>query len=137
MPISGRFAIDAEFSDTAESGITKNTKRLSLKGADAYTTGSVAIVSGTCSTSSIASITISSVAYTDSSGSPVSFSSVRRVAFQGQPNGQLSMNTGGAIAYSRDGEVSVVSQPLTAQSLNVRPFGTVASASFTLLLYGT
>jgi hypothetical protein len=78
MSIEGRIAVDINFTDSA-TGAASSVKKIQLAGATAYSTGKVAVVSGTCSTSDT-TITLASVGYTNAAGSAVSFSSVSRAA---------------------------------------------------------
>jgi hypothetical protein len=136
MPLSGRIAVDVEFTDSTTSGVTQNLKRVALKYANEYTTGQVAIVSGTCGTSNT-SISLSSPGFKNSQGSPVSFSSILRFAFSATPVAQLSNSIGGVVAYSRDGNLAIGNPAVTSQGYIIKTVGTVATASYTLVLYGT
>jgi hypothetical protein len=86
MAIDGRINVDVLFHDTDG---TTSLKVVSLEDSTAYTTGKVAIVTGTCGTTEV-SVSISPGTYRDASGAIVNFTSVSRFAFAATPGGIAS-----------------------------------------------
>jgi len=82
MAINGRINVDVLFHDTDG---TTSLKVVSLEDSTEYTTGKVAIVTGTVGTAAVA-ISTQPSSYKDASGSLVSFSSVERVVFLSSRN---------------------------------------------------
>jgi len=136
MALNGRINVDVLFHDTDG---TTSLKVVSLEDSKEYTTGKVAVVSGTVGTSQQS---IVSSSYRDAAGQEVSFSSVTRVALQ---------SSGGEVRYLLQGSpeqigvislnaISVGSIPLSFQSLashRLRTASGTGTASYTLVLYGT
>ena len=137
MAIDGRINVDVLFHDTDG---TTSLKVVSLEDAAAYTSGKVAIVTGTCGTSAT-TITLASIGSTDAAGNPVSMSSVSRLAFQATPGASArakwtvgtrieevaSVNNEAACTSIRDGTAYSTIEVLTY----------TGTASYTLVLYGT
>lgn len=135
MSIEGRIAVDVGFADSATSGGVQSLKKISLSDTQAYTSGKVAIITGTCSTAAV-SISTAPTTYRDASGSLVSFTSLSRIAFSATPLAAVDVSqvTGGgdnSIA-SRNGSISVVDT-----SAVTFVYTTAGTASYTLVLYGT
>lgn len=141
MALDGRINIDVLFHDTDG---TTSLKVVSLEDSAAYTTGKVAIVTGTCGTFAATVATLgSALSYRDASGSQVSFSSFDRMAIAGSQGIIL----GGSGQYedvslaSTGGRVAVCDRP--PQDLIVPVSGSLTmrtksgTASYTLVLYGT
>ena len=141
MAIDGRINIDVLFHDTDG---TASLKVVSLEGSTAYTSGKVAVVTGTCGTSAVTVATLgSALSYRDAAGSQVSFSSFDRMAVAGSQGIIL----GGSGQYadislaSTGGRVAVCDRP--PQDLIVPVSGSLTmrtksgTASYTLVIYGT
>lgn len=141
MAINGRINVDVLFHDTDG---TASLKVVSLEGSTPYTSGKVAVVTGTCGTSAVTVASLgSALSYRDASGSQVSFSSFDRMAVTGSGGVIL----GGAGQYadvglaSTGGRVSVCDRPPqesivpVSGSLNMRTKS--GTASYTLVIYGT
>ena len=126
MSISGSISVNALFHDTDG---TTSLKIVSLKSSDEYTTGKVAIVTGTVGTSSV-SISCLPTTYRSASGALVSFSSVSRIVFQASSACTID-----------DGANSLVDQTLCAfKGVSQPDISVVTSAhtaSYTIVLYGT
>lgn len=136
MSIEGRIAIDVNFadSDTSSSG-SQSLKKLSLASTDAYTTGKVAIVTGTCGTASVA-VAVAPSTYKDSTGAAVSFSTVSRFAFAASAAAVCSEAAGSGLAISGGSRVSVCdSRSGGTAGFNVSSYS--GTASYTLVIYGT
>lgn len=134
MSINGSISVSAMFHDTDG---TASLKIVSLKSSDEYTTGKVAVVSGTVGTNS-ATIYFSNTAYKDASGSAVSFATVHRLAFAASPLAYLdaaaALGGGDNVLASRSNQVTLIDAREGGQSL---VYTTAGTASYTLVLYGT
>lgn len=142
MSIEGLISTSVLFHDKDGTTTIKVVNLSSVKG---YTTGKVAIVSGTIGTS-LATIECSPMnpEYLDAAGDNVSFGTVTRVAFQSD---RLIRVEGGTVASAQkivesDGDVSVSrfvssggfgSGPL----IYLQPGYTSGTASYSIVIYGT
>ena len=139
MAIDGRINVDVLFHDTDG---TTSLKVVSLEDSTAYTTGKVAIVTGTCGTTAV-SINASSLTYKNAAGDAVSFSNpLIRATFSATPQANI-VGTGsvaGAGSGSRNNQVAVfetLSQSFYAGAAGYSVSTTAGTASYTLVLYGT
>jgi hypothetical protein len=134
MSIEGRMAVDVSFSDTASSTGTQSLKRLAVNSTDAYKTGKVAILTGTCGTAAVA-VAVAPSGYTDSSGSAVSFASVTRFAFAASAAAVCSEAAGAAVAVTGGDRVAISdSRSGGTSGFNVSAYA--GTASYTLVVYG-
>ena len=135
MSIEGRIAVDVSFADKSETTAVQSLKKLSLTDTTSYSTGKVAIVTGTCGTAAV-TISLAPTTFRDASGSLVSLATLSRMAFAAdvqskcQPAGEdeLIVSSGNRVA---------VTEVLSAASVQVSRVGTSGTASYTLVLYGT
>ena len=133
MSIEGRISIDALFHD--KDG-TASLKVLSLQDSQAYASGKVAIVSGTCGTTAV-TIQAAPTAYRDASGSLVSFSEISRFVIKSGVRGVLVTNP----ATSLDANaISVISQGIadlgdSGQLPTIRT--NQGTTTYTIVMYGT
>ena len=135
MSIEGRIAVDVSFADSATSSGVQSLKRITLTSTDSYTTGKVALVSGTCGTAAVA-VAVAPSTYSDSSGSAVSFATVTRFAFAASAAAVCSEATGVGVAISSGSRVSVGdSRSGGTAGFNVSAYS--GTASYTLVIYGT
>ena len=139
MSIEGRIAVDVSFADSAASAGVQSLKKITLTDTTPYTTGKVAIVTGTVGTAQV-SVNTAPTTYRDASGAFISFSNISRVAFSAsgsQVVEVLSNDSGRSLAASMSSMVAVgscnVSGSLDIQFSNA----TAGTASYTLVLYGT
>jgi hypothetical protein len=134
MAINGRINVDVLFHDTDG---TTSLKVVSLEDSTEYTTGKVAIVTGTVGTSAVA-ISTQPSSYKDASGSLVSFNSVGRVVFLSSRNCLVQeIDTQSQVARSL-GRITVGDcAPSLQQQFNIAPDFSAGTASYTLVLYGT
>ena len=139
MTIEGRIAIDATFNDMDSSGIAQASKTISLTSSTPYTTGKVAVVSGTTGTAQVF-LNLYSTQYRDASGNLVTFAStaVSRIAFAfqgaaGQSRALLD-NNGSLGLISRDNEVACASV-LSELTAVIEPAAN--TGTYTVILYGT
>lgn len=135
MSLEGRIAIDVAFSDSTSSTGTQSLKRLVLTSTDAYTSGKVALVAGTCGTAAVA-IAVAPSTYKDSSGSAVSFATVTRFAFAASAAAVCSEAAGAGVAISGGSRVAVCdSRNGGTAGFNVSAYS--GTASYSLVIYGT
>lgn len=141
MALDGRINVDVLFHDTDG---TTSLKVVSLEDSTSYTTGKIAVVTGTCGTQATTVASIGSfLSYRNASGSQVSFSSFDRIAVSSPERVILGGvgNYGSIGMESTAGRVAVCdTQPMpgiapASNSLNLRT--TAGTASYTLVLYGT
>lgn len=143
MSLTGRFAIDVQFTDaTTGSGGVKSLKTVALQHATEYTFGKVSVITGTCSTS-VVNVSRNNPNYRDAAGDAVTFTTVSRVAFQatGPTNVRCASDqldaTGYAMTlYSRANQVAV-SECIEDNEFEIGVVGTAGTASYTLVLYGS
>lgn len=136
MSIEGRIAVDVGFSESTSASGVQSLKRITLTSTDSYSSGKVAVISGTASTQ-LATIPVNPSTFRDASGSLVAFtSSVSRVAFKSSGAASISDASTGAVVPCDGNSVSVFSlagnqgDDLQIQSAS----GTV---SYTIVIYGT
>lgn len=136
MSIEGRIAIDVSFSDTTSDTGMQALKRLVLTSTDAYSSGKVALITGTCGTASV-TVSLAPSTYKDASGEAVSFSTLTRLAFACSRPAYLNESPALRL-YSDGGRVSVGDAYLTAASQeSVVPLFTSGTASYSLVILGT
>jgi len=138
MPINGRINVDVLFHDTDG---TTSLKVVSLEGATEYTTGKVAIVTGTAGTTAVTVSTLSGVGYRNASGQLVTFSDVRRVVFDWRGSASATLNETGDSAFSMrasSGEPAMTSVTLLpGVQMTVASLSAGVTGTYTIVLYGT
>ena len=140
--VRGRIAVDVQFTDSTASSGVQSLKTITLQDATEYTTGKVAIVTGTMSTATV-SVPRTAVPYLNSLGSQVSMSQWNRLAFSSTgPAGVYFSTSFPAVAGPRsiDGQVALSTIPdaFTASSfISILPDYTAGTSSYTLVIYGT
>jgi len=134
MAIDGRITVDVLFHDTDG---TASLKVVSLEDSTEYTSGKVAIVTGTVGTAA-ATVDPSATGYIDASGTEVTLQP-ESVALSASPSActyQEDPEVGGFLfrICSENGRVAITSidnsEPLRVQT-------TAGTASYTLVLYGS
>lgn len=133
MAIDGRINVDVLFHDTDG---TASLKVVSLEDSTAYTTGKVAIVTGTCGTAA-SSVSWTFPAYTNAGGQAVSMTNLRRVVFSATPYARASVGFV-RVGTSLNGELSTMSfigADIVVNDVSVSC--TSGTATYTLVLYGT
>jgi hypothetical protein len=133
MSIEGRINVDVLFHD--KDG-TASLKVTSLQDSRAYTTGKVAIVSGTVGTSAV-TIQVAPTAYRDASGALVSFFEIERYVIKSGPAALVVNNP----------TVTVDANSLSIVSSSYGDFGdagqlptvraNAGTSSYTIAMYGT
>jgi hypothetical protein len=133
MSIEGRIAVDVNFADSATSGGVQSLKKIALTGTTPYTTGKVAIVTGTAGTAGVEVLAVPTT-YKDAGGNAVSIAAVKAFAFSA---------TGAPCRCAQDYAVVESSNGFACVSLaNGADDGffvstTAGTALYTLVLYGT
>lgn len=134
MSIEGRIAVDVAFSDSSAGTGVQSLKRLVLTSTDAYSTGKVAVVSGTCGTAAVA-VAVAPSTYKDSSGVAVSFASVSRFAFAASAAAVCSEADGEGVAITGGNRVAISDgRSGGTGGFNVSAYA--GTASYTLIIYG-
>lgn len=130
MSIEGRIAIDIGFTDTHTASSVQNAQRIAFTSTDSYSSGKVAVLSGTLGTAAVA-IALQPTTFRDASGSLVSFNNVSRVAGQ----------TSRPCKFDDIFGSSVRNQTLClfggGDELTITPGYTSGTATYTVILYGT
>jgi hypothetical protein len=139
MPINGRINVDVLFHDTDG---TTSLKVVSLEGSTEYTTGKVAIVTGTAGTTAVTVRTGGpGLGYRDSSGQLVTFSDVRRVLFAWNGSAVATLRETGDNAFlmtARAGEAASTSLPLyPGVQMEVSSGSVGVTGTYTVVIYGT
>lgn len=136
MSINGSISVNALFHDTDG---TTSLKIVSLKSSDEYTTGKVAVVSGTAGTSAVTlDSPVLSPTYRDASGGLVSFSTVRRILFSWSGQNPRTLTDAEYDTFKFTSSSGSVAASLIAQD-NVVPSlsaGT-GTGTYTIVIYGT
>jgi len=132
MSIEGRIAIDVNFADSATSSGVQSLKKISLTDTTSYTTGKVAIVTGTVGTSEVTVYVSGVTDYKDAAGDAVTISNIQRLAYKA--SGQRVRFYDGFAERYASGDVVNVTQ-VEGVSMSVQT--TAGTASYTLVLYGT
>ena len=137
MAIDGRITVDVLFHETDG---TASLKVVSLEDSTEYTSGKVAIVTGTCGTSAV-TVDVAPSSYDDASGSVVSFSNVSRVVLSATPHAR-ALQEGASLnaprLFSFGGQPACCNtNPGDANNEGFLISTTAGTASYTLVLYGS
>lgn len=134
MSIEGRIAVDVGFSDSTAATGVQSLKRVALTSTDSYSSGKVAIVSGTAGTAAVF-VAINPTLYINSAGAAVSFTaSVERIAFASSRQMQCA-DSADVTVESSDNQVAV-SICNGDDAFTITPQYTAGTASYTLVMYG-
>lgn len=135
MSIEGRIAIDVSFSDSTSASGVQSLKRIALTSTDSYSTGKVAVLTGTVGTAAV-TLAVAPSVYRDASGAFVSFSTITRVAYKSSGATTLSDLSTDAVMKSDADAVAV-----TAMAGNQGDGLSIAAGSgtstYTVVIYGT
>lgn len=140
--VRGRIAVDVLFTDSTTSSDEQSLKTITLQDATEYTSGKVAIVTGTMSTGTI-SVPRTAVPYLNSLGSQVSMSQWNRLAFSSTQQAGVFFSTSfppvsGPRSSSGQVALSTIPAGFTASSfISIIPDYTAGTSSYTLVLYGS
>jgi hypothetical protein len=133
MAINGRINVDVLFHDTDG---TTSLKVVSLEGSTEYTTGKVAIVTGTVGTGTVG-ISIPPT-YRNADGSLSTLAAPSRVAFSATGGNLVQLSDANLLSLqSKSGAVSVSDMEPIDDNLSIQVIGTAGTASYTLVIYGT
>jgi hypothetical protein len=136
--VSGTISVNVEFRDTTTSSGVQSLKTVTLRDATEYTSGKVAIVTGTVGTSAVNLGTLGTTTYRNASGSVVSFSAVTRLAFSWSGSSERFLTEQNDDMFklrSADGRVAVTD--LTADTFSPLMLQGLGTGTYTLVIYGT
>jgi hypothetical protein len=114
------------------------TKAITLQSANEYTTGKVAVVSGTVGTGTV-TITFAAPGFTSAAGSAVAFSSVSRLVFAAGSTTLVrctGVATGKPAVLSRGSQAAVSEVGSTETAVAIAVDAASGTSSYTLVLYG-
>jgi hypothetical protein len=131
MSIEGRIAVDIGFTDTYTASSVQSVQRITFTSADTYTSGKVAVITGTCSTANVG-IVLAPTSYKDASGSVVSFTDVQRVAFRASAPCNYTDTDNSLV-----GVTIALFEEQGMPDIAISRTGTAGTASYTLVIYGT
>jgi len=134
MALDGRITVDVLFHDTDG---TASLKVVSLEDSTEYTSGQVAIVTGTVGTSAVTVYSGGTLtpAYRKANGDLVSFSEISRVALLGTPAVEISEPGPSRVSARSSGGLAVVSCFESPGTITV--VSDSGTSSYTLVIYGT
>jgi hypothetical protein len=132
--VSGTISVNVEFRDTTTSSGVQSLKTVTLREATEYTSGKVAIVTGTVGTNQVAVQVAPNSGYKNASGNYVSLA-VARFAFAATGAVATCTDSNGQTVSSSGGRVSVSDAKGLDDEFAIQT--TAGTASYTLVLYGT
>lgn len=134
MSIEGRIAVDIGFTDAYTASGVQSVQRISLSGATTFSSGAIAVVSGTVGTS-VTTLNPYATGYKDASGSAVTVASVGRIAISGSDVEARAVDGAAfpVVVYS-DGPVATSQVPVSFTEIRLRAYN--GTASYTLFLWG-
>jgi hypothetical protein len=134
--VRGRISVDVAFTDSTTVSGAQSLKTIVLRDATEYTSGKVAIVTGTAGTAG-ASISIPPT-YRNADGSLSTLAAPSRVAFSATGGNLVRLSDANLLSLqSKSGAVSVSDMEPADDNLSIQVIGTAGTASYTLVLYGT
>jgi hypothetical protein len=122
------------FVDTASSTGVESEKKASLASADVYTSGKVAVVTGTVGTAA-QNIDLSDLDYRDAAGNLVTMSYVDRAGFVSENEAFVSFVDIDIKLHATDNHMAISCVHNTDDTVNV--YTTNGTSSYTLLLFGS
>lgn len=134
MAIDGRINVDVLFHDTDG---TTSLKVVSLEDSTAYTTGKVAVITGTAGTTDVTFSSLGQTTYRNAAGTLVSFSSVRRVAFRWSGASQATLSDDSDNVFllrSQAGNIAM--SDATAFIVAPRVSNGTGTGTYTIVLWG-
>jgi hypothetical protein len=136
--VRGRIAVDVQFTDSTTSAGVQSLKTITMQDATEYTSGKVAIVTGTVGTAGATISPSSGTGYKNAAGDEIFMSSgVSRVAFSASPFAQAVGDEGGEVVISRSARVAITEQVDVVSNQQWIISTTSGTASYTMVLYGT
>jgi hypothetical protein len=137
--VSGTISVNVEFRDTTTSSGVQSLKTITLQESTEYTTGKVAVVSGTVGTSRAAlwsaDSPVSFGGYKDSAGVNVAFDSINRIALRSSSSSGVTIDEPDGNSFklvSRNNEVAVCS----GSGIGLEIYANSGTASFSVVLIG-
>ena len=135
MSLEGRIAVDVGFADSGTATGVQSMKRITLTSTDAYSSGKVAILTGTCGTATSA-IAVTPSTYRDADGNIVSFATVTRFAFSASAASVCRESSGVGVVVSASNRVGI-SDSRTGGTNGFTVASYSGTASYQLAVYGT
>lgn len=135
MSIEGRVAIDVSFSDSTSASGVQSLKRIALTSTESYSTGKVAVLTGTVGTAAV-TLSVSPSVYRDASGAFVSFSSISRIAYKSSGVTTLSDPSTGT-SINSDTDAVAVTVLYGNQGDNLSLAAGSGTSTYTVVIYGT
>jgi D-serine deaminase-like pyridoxal phosphate-dependent protein len=132
MSIEGRIAIDVNFADSSDSTGVQSLKKISLVDTDSYSTGKVALLTGTCGTDVVTLVNDGVTTYKDASGSAVTFTTLSRCAAQVVGTNVIVYDNFSTL-ICKGGAVCVFEPSSKTVTVNT----VSGTASYTVVVYGT
>lgn len=133
MPVNGTINVSFSFLDTASSTGVESEKKVSLSSASLYTTGAVAIVTGTVGTA-VQTIDLTDLPYRNASGQLVTISEVDHAGFQSANEAYVHFVDVDVRLHSTDNFLSVSCIHNTDDTIQV--FTTAGTSSYSLIMHG-
>ena len=134
MSIDGSISVTFDFNDTATSDGVDSLKKVRLASNEVITAGSVAVLSGTASTT-VQNIDLTSLAYRDAAGDLVTFTTIDRIAIQSPQSIYIELVDVGTKIHSDDDKVSVSCVHNTDDTL--RLYTTAGTSSYIVAFHGS
>jgi len=134
MALNGTINVSMSFVDTASSTGVESEKKASLASADVYTSGKVAVVTGTVGTAA-QNIDLSSLDYRDAAGNLVTMSYVDRAGFISENEAFVNFVDIDIKLHATDNHMAISCVHNTDDTVNV--YTTNGTSSYTLLLFGS
>ena len=135
MSLNGSISVNALFHDTDG---TTSLKIVSLKSTEEYTTGKVAVLTGTAGTSAVSFSSLGATTYKDASGNAVSFSGVRRLLFSWSGTEErVLLDQADSVFLLRSKSSSISVSDCTNFLVEPRIEIGNGTGTYTIVLYGT
>jgi hypothetical protein len=135
MSIEGRIAVDIGYTDTYTAASVQSVQRITLSGAETYSSGAVAIIAGTVGTAITTINPYGANGYKNAAGAEVSFSSLHYLAIKGSDVSVRAFDgQGDAIVVYSDGQPAVSVIPVDISELRLKSIN--GTSAYTLVLYG-
>jgi hypothetical protein len=134
--VRGTISVDVVFTDSTATAGGSSLNTIALRDATEYTSGKVAIVTGTVGTTAV-TISGSSLPYRNAAGQFVTFNEYSRIAFQSSRDCTATDGDSPDNRCRSLGNVSLCDWNPIGSSIDIEPKFTAGTASYTLVLYGT
>lgn len=131
MTIEGRISVDALFQDK-DGG--NRMKVAALQISKDYTTGTVAVVTGTANTSGTL-INLATIGYRNAAGETATYSSPTAIVLMGTPAARITEQGASRISLFSSGGVAACGCPSSGGLSSFSVAATSGTVSYTLLIY--